>query len=733
MKKNKVAFLLLLVFICSFFPFGIQAQDQKSKQDEVLKLKSELISVRAVVTDKSGKLIDGLKKEDFEVLESNHLQEISFFSRENIGGDGTLQINGNPSSNDKAGQTPSSSSAGIKRTIVLFIDTLHISQENIPKLKDTLKQFIATKLTPEDTIALVTTNAQLGVLEQFTQDRQILYKGLDKLRAQYIEVSKSLFTPYLAAEILKNDPDAVAVGSIILNSQNGGPRTSGGSGGRGSSRRSAATPIAGSAQMQQADIVNEARTVLLREASFRQSSLAVLKAITERLAEMPGQRILTMFSEGFTLLSDTAGRDLSDVKAVTGRAARAGVVIYSFDTKGLAVNDQIDASHALIAGPSNMAGRSPDITTYWSALRNSTARELEDGVSILAAETGGKAIFNTNDLGPALGKSIDDNRLYYTMDYYSSNNGDEKKFRPIQVRVKAHPEYVVRTQKGYTPVIAKKDEEKDNTPIKQVIRAMHSPFPVTDIRVTALPNFFEVEGDDSQLSLSIFIDANSINYVQKDQQNLFDVDMAVAFHDKSGKVVKSFTDKMQGGLTAEQLAVAKRTGYRYGKRITLEPGIFNIRIGLYDNNSGKIGTAIEWTEVPNLKKGDLTLSNLILAAEDNSSTDKAGASSSSTWQKGLRIYKNGESLSYLAKVYNVSDEANLLTQSQIYQGETLVYQSNWQPASARMAGKDKKGIELSQELQLGKAKPGTYELKVMVKDKKSNQTVEANSLFKVEP
>src|SRR5947207_844931 len=130
MKKNQVAFaVLFLFFINSIFSSLSLAQDQKTEQDKVLKLKSELISVRAVVTDKSGKLIDGLKKEDFEVLESNHLQEISFFSRENIGGDGTLQINGNPSGNDKISQTPSSSPINVKRTIVLFIDTLHISQE----------------------------------------------------------------------------------------------------------------------------------------------------------------------------------------------------------------------------------------------------------------------------------------------------------------------------------------------------------------------------------------------------------------------------------------------------------------------------------------------------------------------------------------------------------------------------------------------------------------------------
>lgn len=50
---------------------------------------------------------------------------------------------------------------------------------------------------------------------------------------------------------------------------------------------------------------------------------------------MPGQRMVALFSEGFTL-SDTGGmNDPSDLQAVISRAVRYGVVIYSISAVGL--------------------------------------------------------------------------------------------------------------------------------------------------------------------------------------------------------------------------------------------------------------------------------------------------------------------------------------------------------------------------------------------------------------
>src|SRR6185503_14683642 len=63
----------------------LQNQNPPSGKDEVVRLKTDLVHLHAVVTDKQGKIIDDLKKEDFELLEMGISQNISFFSHEHIG------------------------------------------------------------------------------------------------------------------------------------------------------------------------------------------------------------------------------------------------------------------------------------------------------------------------------------------------------------------------------------------------------------------------------------------------------------------------------------------------------------------------------------------------------------------------------------------------------------------------------------------------------------------------
>lgn len=53
-----------------------QAEPKQNDRDQTIRLKSELVQVRAVVTDKQGQIIGNLKREDFELLENNRPQGI---------------------------------------------------------------------------------------------------------------------------------------------------------------------------------------------------------------------------------------------------------------------------------------------------------------------------------------------------------------------------------------------------------------------------------------------------------------------------------------------------------------------------------------------------------------------------------------------------------------------------------------------------------------------------------
>jgi VWFA-related protein len=80
-----------------------------------------------------------------------------------------------------------------------------------------------------------------------------------------------------------------------------------------------------------------------------------------------------------------------------------------------------------------------------------------DTMLTLAHETGGSAIFNTNDLASGVKKIADDLSAFYLLGYYSTNSAADGKFRRIEVRVKS-PGARVTARRGYlapTPELLK--------------------------------------------------------------------------------------------------------------------------------------------------------------------------------------------------------------------------------------------------------------------------------------
>lgn len=79
------------IIISTFFIFSVSAlaqQDEKSarrksqKSDDKLRLETSLVSMTVSVTDRYGRMVTGLERENFEIYDDNVQQEIAIFSNE---------------------------------------------------------------------------------------------------------------------------------------------------------------------------------------------------------------------------------------------------------------------------------------------------------------------------------------------------------------------------------------------------------------------------------------------------------------------------------------------------------------------------------------------------------------------------------------------------------------------------------------------------------------------------
>ena len=148
--------------------------DAAQKKDDSAKLAAHLINLNVSATDKAGKAILGLKKEDFIIEEDGIPQKIASFSTE---------------------QSPFN--------LVLLIDLSTGMREEIDLLRDMAANFINV-ISPLDSVAVVTFSSDVIVVSSLTKDREELR---DSIQSMIAPVGGTAFYDALGfavAETLRN-------------------------------------------------------------------------------------------------------------------------------------------------------------------------------------------------------------------------------------------------------------------------------------------------------------------------------------------------------------------------------------------------------------------------------------------------------------------------------------------------------------------------------------------------
>lgn len=688
------------------------AQDQKKKteQDWTVELKTVLVELRAIVADRQGRPVDGLKKEDFELLEKGRPQTISFFSEERVGPN-TISQRVNVAGVPNISETPATPvrPRDPSRSLTLFVDTLNLSGLNLLRVKQSLNRIISEQITDEDAVMIVTSSGMEGIPARFIRDRNVLRHYVDRIAVWGTE-KPTYFSPALAADVRRESQDAIDVGIKILEMEE-------------SLNAEMLSP-----QVLKQMVLGRAMEVLSSASYRRTSLLGTFKAAAELMSHAPGRRVMFFFSDGFSLIDSRGNTETQDLRAAVSKAVRAGVVVYSINTKGLDVPAEADASRPHISV--NSAGGGFFDAAVFGRLQSylsSSTKESQDGMNAMASDTGGAAYFRTNDMGSAVRKSIEENRIYYALSYYPSTEGEG--YRELSLKVKGHPEYQVRTQKGYLASdLGAKAKTLARTPQQRLFQALGEPLPETGLNLSAWAHHLEIESDKAQVSVQVQIDGSSLNYREQDNRGSIELDIAACVYDRTGRLVNSFIDKIKGSVPLENLETARRSGFVYAKRLELKPGYYQVRIGAIEPESELIGTAVSWVEVPDLSKGKPELSSILLSVNGA----QRATPDPQQWNS-IKSVKAPGPLMYYLMLYNASSStgSDFTVQSEISQNEKVIYQSEPQPVASRMIGKDGKGIEIGGQLSL-ELEPGLYELRVAVKDK-SNREIRRSVDFRVEP
>jgi VWFA-related protein len=521
--------ILIVAVACAGLDGGVAGQSRAGQDPRpTFRAATRLVQVSVVVHDRRGAAVAGLTADDFQLFDKGQAQPISIFSIESRGA--ALQeapAHGETFFTNRVDAAPP---GGV--TVLLFdrVNTRDIDQA---RTREHVLRFIR-QVDPADRLAFYVLESNVvRVLHDFTRDAASLVRAVNR--------AMGVTSGHLAAseERLLEVPE-VGIPSIDAET---------------------ARWIAETEQKVQGFYtINRA-----------EAATAALDAIARRLAGVRGRKNLIWVSSGFPLEINDGWSRRTMTPEIT-RATRllndADIAVYPVDARGLqgAFASEPGARNAQFA---TLASTMPNIET----------------MQTVAERTGGRAFYNTNDLGTAIARAADDARLTYVLGYYPTHGEWDGRFRDIKVRLRREG-VEVRHRSGY---LALPNPPPRSAAVRRnrMVDALSSPLDATGIGLSiSAPG----AGDGAAVTLNVVIDAHTIALEKEGGvwEGLVDLVIVQALPD--GRLVNGADVTLTLRLTDAARARALAAGIGVARSLRLRPDAQQVRVGAFDVTTGATGT-----------------------------------------------------------------------------------------------------------------------------------------------
>jgi len=583
-----------------------------------------------------------------------------------------------------------------------------------------LRDFLDHQMNPRDSVAIVSASGQIGFLQQFTSDKEVLAAAIDRLNYKTLPprtlgMGNVPMSDFVASLIdSKADSRQNNVMNVYIEEcQKQSP-------GSNKDRRALEMLRLNCEQL----VKSNARMILTEAATTTANTYAALRAVMRSNERAPGRKLAFFISDGF-LLDTSRGPALREqLEDIIDSAQRGGVVIYTIDAKGLTSN-LLDATNNVV---SDANGRMAGVATAETVA-------MQDALNSLARDTGGRALRNQNYFDRWVDKMLDETSNYYVVAWRPSNEVETaKRFHNVQVTITGSPELNVRVARGYRgngnakPQILAASGEKPGTsktsPDNDIQTALADYYPNDSLPVALSLTYLNTPANGLVLTSSMQITGNGFDPAEGQRASNFLI-AGVILNDK-GKVATSFKTSLKESADSENPAII------YNHRATLPPGIYQVRVAARDDQTGRVGSALNWIVIPDLADRRLNLSSVMLIAPDMESLQAADG----TEQVQLSVdhrFPRGSHLDWCVFIYNAQQESSsnrdLDVLVQVVRDDHVVQESR---PTVSDVGSDPARIFLGDRMALESLSPGRYDFLISVADKRTAAIAKRRIDFQIE-
>jgi len=396
---------------------------------EVYRGETTAVVVDVVVRDRRGRPIVDLQKGDFELLEDGVRQEIGAVTLVASGGDARASGRTAPSV-PSGGQEAYAPAPDAPTFLAMVFDRMSL-EARAQAYKGALA-YLDAPGGPDDFAGVFVVELSLRTVQPFTNDP-------GAVRAALLRAASS------AGSLTSGPPDH-RLGSAPTASAESDPDDFFANAGGGAANALAEDLVARAEQSWR----------LLEGERRGYETTNALLALTAALGTLPGRKTIVFFSDGLSLPEAVMPRFQRVIEA----ANAANVGIYTIDAAGLRVHSELQATAREVRGLGNAGLTLNEDGSSQSDLRTLERNELalrrdpHVGLTVLARETGGFLIDQTNDLAGGFRDIDTDRRTYYLLAYVPRNTTFAGEWRKIEVKVRRRG-VQVRSRGGYQAVPAR--------------------------------------------------------------------------------------------------------------------------------------------------------------------------------------------------------------------------------------------------------------------------------------
>ena len=523
------------------------------------KVRVNLVQVRVVVRDNKGKLIEGLKREDFQVYDQGKLQALTTFDVETSESRRARTEAAARTQQAAEEETHGQKMALPERFVALVFDDIHLRMDDAMTVRMSAKALVES-MAPTDRIGIFTTSEQ--VKHEFTNDKAVLEKALIEIipRPRMGMVKTGTECPdvnhYMADQWVNKSNNMVLeiTAQDVLQCLFGGdPRE------LAAARAYAATAL--QMELTAGDTDND-------------YTYRALEDVIRKLSAMPGERILVLASPGF--LQSTQFLDLS---GIVDRANRANTVINTVDARGL---------YTPIAGSdASSPGRdTPQTAGYKTTYRLSEQSENAFVLEEFALGTGGTFFHNSNDLQGGLTRAGAAPEVSYMLGFSPQNQRMDGKYHTIKVVLLRKEKYEIQARRGY--YAPKKLDDPQEQAKKEIVEAVFSQDEIRDLALELQTQYFKADQTQAHLSVVSRIELKGIHFRKAEGRSFDNLTVATAIFDENGNFVTGGEKLLQMRLLDTTYERLSRTGLTMKSSFDLKPGKYLVRQVVRDSEGAQM-------------------------------------------------------------------------------------------------------------------------------------------------